>query len=124
MTYEKEKLPDGTVNEINWGTGVSYLETTIAAKGVTAEGTWYSTYSWDTDDKTLTLDKPTQDKPPSPRTDALPDPIDITRIKITTWGEAKLDKPLEWSTKTNGYATIVFIGFAQTSGPVGTVEGP
>ena len=124
MPYEEEKLPDGTVNEIKWGTGVSSLATNIAAKGVTGAGTWYSTYSWDTDDKTLTLHKPTRIKPTPPSADAPPDPVDIESIHITTWGTAQLDTPLEWSTTTNGYATIVFKGFALISGPVGSVEGP
>ena len=101
----------------------------IPATDVTTEGTWYAVYSWDTDDKTLTLAEPTQSPPPketAPSSKSASDPVDIVRIHIKSWGESNLATPLEWKDTVSGaVAKIVFVpGFAQTSGPVGTVEGP
>jgi len=117
--------PSGEVEQIAWGDkGTSGL--LIDAKEVTTAGTWYATYSWDGDDKTLTLAKPTQQKPPQipAAARAATDPVDIEKIKIETWGTSKLDTPLEWTGPANGVATIEFSNFADISGPIGKVMGP
>lgn len=115
----------GEVKEISWGSkGTSAL--LIEAKDVTQAGTWYAAYSWDGDDKKLTLTKPTQQPPPKPAPAASGAPstiADIEKITIETWGSSKLDTPLEWSGQSNGFATIVFKSFADISGPIGKVVG-
>ena len=118
----------GEVTKIIWADHSSSL-VSIPATDVTTEGTWYAVYSWDTDDKTLKLAQPTQNPPPketAPSSKSASDPVDIVRIQIKSWGESELETPLEWNRPvTHAVAKIVFVpGFAQTSGPVGTVEGP
>lgn len=127
MTHDasSKDVPGGEVELITWGDkGTSNV--LIDAKEVTAAGTWYATYSWDGDDKTLSLGKPTQQSPPKapPLPGPAPDPVDIEKIKIDTWGQSKLDTPLEWTGPANGVATIEFTSFADISGPIGKVVGP
>jgi hypothetical protein len=130
MSYgtHPERQLHGEVTKIIWADHSSSL-VSIPATDVTTEGTWYAVYSWDGDDKTLTLAEPTQSPPPRPAASsskAASDPVDIGRIHIKSWGESNLATPLEWTGTVSGaVAKIVFVpGFAQTSGPVGTVEGP
>lgn len=123
-----ERQLHGEVTKIIWADHSSSL-VSIPATDVTTEGTWYAVYSWDTDDKTLTLAQPTQNAPQRPAASsskAASAPVDIRRIHITSWGESELETPLEWNGPvTNAVAKIVFVpGFAQTLVLVGTVEGP
>ena len=127
MTHDASSkgIPGGEVEQIIWGDkGTSKL--LIDAKDVTTPGIWYATYSWDGDDKTLTLAKPTQQQPAQKpaAAGAAMDAGDIEKIKIETWGTSKLDSPLEWSGPANGVATIEFSSFADISGPIGKVMGP
>ena len=130
MSYgtHPERQLHGEVTKIIWADNTSTL-VNIPAPDVTAPGTWYAVYSWDTDDKTLTLGKPTPNpptEPTAPSSKAASAPVDIGRIHIKSWGESELETKLEWKGTVSGaVAKIVFVpGFAQTSGPVGTVEGP
>ncbi|MEO7038538.1 MAG: hypothetical protein ABI186_00735 [Candidatus Elarobacter sp.] len=126
MTHDgpERGLPSGDVSEITWGKkGSSAIQ--IPAHDVTAPGTWYAAYSWDGDDKKLTLTKPTQQKPPAQPSPAhkAADSVDIKAITIETWGTSKLETPLEWSGETSGVASIVFSAFPDISGPIGKVTG-
>jgi hypothetical protein len=127
--------PPGEVVTITWADkGTSQVR--INAKDVTTAGTWHATYSWDGNDKVLTLNKPSMgakpatSKPPhssgsgSYGESGTTTTTDIKKLVIETWGSSEVKPALEWTGPTAGTATIVFQDAPHTSGPVGGVDGP
>lgn len=120
---------DPGVRRISWAgspTDVDYPhhETGIPVDDPVVRGqTWFATYTFDPENQTLYLDRPTTFEPEPPASDPPDGAPTIVTLSIDRWGSGRLHDALRWEGPVRGVVRIEFED-TKVSGPIGTVNGP